>query len=181
MARSEVLFIGGRSGVGKSTAAEALHDLLVAADVRHVVIEGDALDLAHPAPHVEHPDAHLAERNLATMWARYRELGHHRLVYTNTVSVLEHETLAAAMGGAPVVTAVLLRAGDVATADRLRRRSGGRLPEAQLAHSTRTAGRLDTAVRDEVTRVDTDDLTPEDVARRLASLTGWLSGPPTVD
>ena len=44
--RSEVLFIGGRSGVGKSTAAEALHDLLVAADVRHAVIEGDLLDLA---------------------------------------------------------------------------------------------------------------------------------------
>ncbi|MFS0731475.1 ATPase [Curtobacterium sp. 1P10AnD] len=181
MPRSEVLFIGGRSGVGKSTAAEALHDLLVADDVRHVVIEGDALDLAHPAPHVEHPEAHLAERNLATIWARYRELGHHRLVYTNTVSVLEHETLATAMGDDPLVTAVLLRAGDAAIADRLRRRSGGRLPEAQLAHSTRTAGRLDTAVRGDVTRLDTDELTPEDVARRLALLTGWLPTPPAVD
>lgn len=175
MPRSEVLFIGGRSGVGKSTAAEALHDLLVAADVPHAVIEGDTLDLAHPAPHLTHPEAHLAERNLATLWARYRELGHHRLVYTNTVSVLEHTTLAAAMGDDPVVTAVLLRAGDATTADRLRRRSGGRLPEAQVAHSARTARRLDAAVEDQVTRVDTDDRTPEDVARRLASLTGWCS------
>ncbi|WP_022904789.1 AAA family ATPase [Curtobacterium sp. B8] len=174
MTRSEVLFVGGRSGVGKSTAAEALHDLLVAGDVRHVVIEGDALDLAHPAPHVEHPEAHLAERNLATLWSRYRELGHHRLIFTNTVAVLEQNALARAMGDDPVVTAVLLRAGDEATADRLRRRSGGRLPEAQMAHSARTAGRLDTAARDDVTRVDTDDLTPEDVARRLAVLTGWL-------
>lgn len=172
--RSEVLFIGGRSGVGKSTAAEALHDLLVGADVRHAVIEGDLLDLAHPAPHVEHPEAHLAERNLAAMWAAYRGLGHHRLVYTNTVSVLEQDALAAAMGDDPVVTAVLLRAGDAATEDRLRRRSGGHLPEAQLAHSTRTAGRLDTAVRDDVIRVDTDSLTPGEIAVRLASLTGWL-------
>lgn len=195
--RSEVLFIGGRSGVGKSTAAEALHDLLVAADVRHAVIEGDLLDLAHPAPHVEFPEAHLAERNLAAMWSAYRELGHHRLVYTNTVSVLEQDTLAAAMGDDPVVTAVLLRAGDATTADRLRRRSGGHLPEAQLAHSTRTAGRWapsgrfrrvaepaerrdgrasgdDAAVRDAVTRVDTDSLAPAEVAVRLASLTGWL-------
>ncbi len=172
--RSEVLFIGGRSGVGKSTAAEALHDLLVAADVRHAVIEGDLLDLAHPAPHVEFPEAHLAERNLAAMWSAYRELGHHRLVYTNTVSVLEQDTLAAAMGDDPVVTAVLLRAGDATTAGRLRRRSGGHLPEAQLAHSTRTAGRLDAAVRDAVTRVDTDSLAPAEVAVRLASLTGWL-------
>ncbi len=115
MVRSEVLFIGGRSGVGKSAAAEALHDLLVAADVRHVVIEGDALDLAHPAPHVEHPEAHLAERNLATMWERYRSLGHRRLIYTNTSSVLHLDVLTAAMGDEPLATAVLLRAGDAAS------------------------------------------------------------------
>ncbi|WFR66965.1 ATPase [Curtobacterium flaccumfaciens] len=172
--RSEVLFIGGRSGVGKSTAAEALHDLLVAADVRHAVIEGDLLDLAHPAPHVEHPEAHLAERNLSAMWAAYRELGHHRLIYTNTVSVLEHEHLAAAMGDGPAVTVVLLRAGDDATSSRLARRAGGIVPEAQLAHSTRTAGRLDSASGDEVTRIDTDTMAPVEVARRLASLTGWV-------
>lgn len=172
--RSEVIFVGGRSGVGKSTAAEALHDLLAAADVRHVVIEGDALDLAYPAPHVEHPDAHLAERNLATMWARYRELGHHRLVYTNTVSVLEHATLAAAMGDDPRVTVVLLRAGDTVTASRLARRAGGDVPQAQLAHSTRTAGRLDAASGGRVTRIDTDGSTPAEVAHRLADLTGWL-------
>jgi hypothetical protein len=160
--------------VGKSTAAAALHDLLVAADVRHAVIEGDVLDLAHPAPHVEHPEAHLAERNLAAMWARYRELGHHRLVYTNTVSVLEHERLAAAMGDDPVVTVVLLRAGDAVVADRLTRRAGGSTPQAQLAHSTRTAGRLDTATADTVTRLDTDSTAPLAVARRLASLTGWI-------
>lgn len=174
MPRSEVLFIGGRSGVGKSTAAEALHDLLTDADVRHALIEGDALDLAHPAPHVEHPEARLAERNLAAMWANYRALGHHRLVYTNTVSVLEADRLAAAMGDDPVVVAVLLRATDETTASRLQRRTGGELPVAQLAHSTRTAGRLDTASPGRVTRIDTDAMAPADVARRLASLTGWL-------
>ncbi|MBA8990889.1 putative kinase [Curtobacterium pusillum] len=172
--RSEVLFIGGRSGVGKSTAAEALHDLLVAADVRHAVIEGDLLDLAHPAPHVEYPEAHLAERNLAAMWAAYRELGHHRLVYTNTVSVLEHEGLRRAMGDDPRMTAVLLRAADDVTSSRLARRAGGVVPEAQLAHSARTAGRLDSACGDRVTRIDTDAMAPADVARRLASLTGWF-------
>lgn len=176
MPRSEVLFIGGRSGVGKSTAAGALHDLLVAADVRHAVIEGDILDLAHPAPHVEHPEAHLAERNLAAMWAGYRELGHHRLVYANTVSVLEHERLTAAMGDDPVVTVVLLRAGDDTTAHRLAGRAGGVVPEAQLAHSARTAGRLDSAAADTVTRMDTDSTFPADIARRLASLTAWLPG-----
>jgi broad-specificity NMP kinase len=172
--RSEVLFVGGRSGVGKSTAAEALHDLLAEADVRHAVIEGDVLDLAHPAPHVEHPEARLAERNLAAVWAGYRSIGHHRLVYTNTVSVLEADHLAAAMGDDPVVTAVLLRAGDEVTASRLGRRAGAAVPERQLAHSVRTARRLDAVVPGRVARVDTDGLTPAQVARRLASLAGWL-------
>ncbi len=150
--RPELLLVGGRSGVGKSTAAEALHDLLAVAGVPHAVIEGDALDLAWPAPHVAHPDAHLAERNLATLWSRYRELGHQRLVFTNTVSVLQAPQLAAAMGDDPVVTSVLLRAGDATTAERLARRAGGAVPEAQLAHSTRTAWRLDSATTGTVTR-----------------------------
>ncbi|QCR44310.1 ATPase [Curtobacterium sp. SGAir0471] len=179
MPRSEVLFVGGRSGVGKSTAAEALHDLLVAADVAHALIEGDVLDLAHPAPHVAHPEVRLAERNLRSMWAGYRELGHHRLVFTNTVSVLEHERLAAAMGDDPLVTAVLLRASDDTTTGRLVRRAGGPVPQAQLAHSTATAGRLDSAAADTVARVDTDGRTPEQVARRLGALTGWLPDRPS--
>lgn len=72
MTNSRVIFIGGRSGVGKSAASFALHDLLSDLDVRHAVIEGDALDLAHPAPW-EH---RLAERNLAAVWANYLEVGY---------------------------------------------------------------------------------------------------------
>jgi hypothetical protein len=38
------------SGVGKASAASALHALLKGRDIRHAVIEGDYLDLAHPEP-----------------------------------------------------------------------------------------------------------------------------------
>jgi energy-coupling factor transporter ATP-binding protein EcfA2 len=172
--RSEALFLGGRSGVGKSTAAEALHVLLAEHRVRHAVIEGDALDLAWPAPHVEHPEARLAERNLAALWANHRALGQRRLVFTNTVAVLETDRLAAAMGDDPVVTAVLLRATDATACARLRHRSGGEPSGAQEDHSARTARRLDTATPDTVARVDTDGRTPRQVAEQLAVLVGWL-------
>src|SRR6478735_7976519 len=111
----ELLVIGGRSGVGKSTAAFALHALLRADDVSHAVIEGDALDLAWPRPW-EH---RLSMRNLAAVWANYRDLGYRRLVYTNTVAVLEADELAAAMGGSPRVTCVLLTASDAVADARL--------------------------------------------------------------
>ncbi len=47
-------------------------------------IEGDDLDLAYRLPW-EHG---LTEKNLAAKWRSYRALGHRRLIYTNTVSVL---------------------------------------------------------------------------------------------
>ena len=115
--RSEVLFIGGRAGVGKSSVAFELHEHLYAAQIKHCVIEGDTLDLAYPRPW-EHG---LAEKNLADMWRNYRALGYRRLIYTNTVSVLETEGLAAAMGDDPTVKAVLLRASDATAAARLER------------------------------------------------------------
>jgi CO dehydrogenase nickel-insertion accessory protein CooC1 len=63
--QSEVLFIGGRSGVGKSSVAFELHAQLSAQKIKHCVIEGDNLDLAFPPPW-EH---HLAEQNLAAVCA----------------------------------------------------------------------------------------------------------------
>lgn len=167
---SHVLFIGGRSGVGKTTTALALHDLLVNADVPHAVIEGDYLGLAHPAPHLAFPDANLTEQNLATMWTNYRALGYRRLVYTNTVAALT-----AAMGDAPVVTTVLLRSSDTSAQARLEARALGPVATSLLQHSATTARRLDEAAPANVHRVNTDGVEPHRVAEQLLNLTGWAS------
>jgi predicted kinase len=170
--RSHVLLIGGRSGVGKTTAAIALHELLADRDLRHAVIEGDNLDLAHPAPHVEHPGAALAERNLAAMWAGYRELGHRRLVYTNTTSIVFADELAAAMGDDPRVTSVLLRASDATATARLDARAVGAADARDVANSAAKAARLD-ELGPHVQRIETDGLTPREVAVRLLEHVGW--------
>ncbi|HIW90544.1 MAG TPA: AAA family ATPase [Candidatus Corynebacterium avicola] len=166
---SRLLLIGGRSGVGKSTVAFALHNLLAERDVRHAVIEGDALDLAHPEPW-EHG---LAGKNLAAMWANYRELGYRNLILTNTVSILEAEKLAAAMGDDPQVTAVLLEASDETTGDRMSRREQGDSLSDHIERSTRMAAFLDKKTSAEVHRVPTDGRTPEDLATAIADLAGW--------
>lgn len=71
---SEVAFIGGSSGVGKTSVGFEMHAQLRANDVAHCVIDGDFLDLAHPTPW-EHG---LAERNRSAMWANYQALGYNR-------------------------------------------------------------------------------------------------------
>jgi cobyrinic acid a,c-diamide synthase len=84
MMSSEAVFIGGRSGVGKTSVGLEIHAQLSDAGIQHCLIDGDYLDMAHPVPW-KHG---LAERNLATMWSNYRVLGYRRLVYLNSASVL---------------------------------------------------------------------------------------------
>lgn len=167
--RTSVLLLGGRSGVGKSTVAAAVHDLLVERDVAHAVVEGDALDLAHPTPW-EHG---VAAANLADVWRRYRALGHRRLVLANTVSVLEADVLAAAVGDRPDVTSVLLTANDSTVRERLARREVGASYDAHVARSDAAARRLEAEAGARVHRVPTDARPPADVAADVVALAGW--------
>nr|WP_208012504.1 ATPase [Cellulomonas shaoxiangyii] len=167
--RTHLLLVGGRAGVGKTTVASAVHDLLTARDVPHAVVEGDALDLAHPAPW-EHG---VAAANLADVWRRYRALGHRRLVVTNTVSVLEADVLAAAVGDRPHVTSVLLTADDATAHERLGRREHGASLTAHAQRSDAAARRLEAQAGADVHRVATDGRTPQDVAAEVLRLAGW--------
>lgn len=119
--RTEVLLIGGRSGVGKSAVGQEVAALLREADVAHAMIEGDLLDQVYPAPPDDPRRTEITRANLAALWSTYAALGHHRLIYTNTVSVLEAQMLTGALDApGPVrVTAVLLTAGDAAVEERL--------------------------------------------------------------
>jgi hypothetical protein len=62
------LFLGGRSGVGKTSIGYEIHAQLPAARIQHCLIEGDNLDMAWPTPH-EHGLA-LAEQHLAVAGSR---------------------------------------------------------------------------------------------------------------
>lgn len=169
-AATEVVFIGGRSGVGKSSVAAEASRLLAVADIRHAVIEGDNLDQAHPQPWRAGVD--LAGRNLAAIWANYRAIGYSRLIFTNTVSVLEAPALAAALGGEVRSFLVLLTASDETAAERLARREiGGALSE-HIARSSAAAAELDASAA--AHRVATDGRSVTDIARDVLTSTGWL-------
>ncbi|WP_349862434.1 adenylyl-sulfate kinase [Leifsonia sp. WHRI 6310E] len=167
---TEVIFIGGRSGVGKtSVAAEASH-LLARADIRHAVIEGDNLDQAYPEPWRDGID--LAERNLAAIWANYRAIGYSRLLFTNTVSVLQLPALTAAIGTEVRAFGVLLTASDASAAERLAQREIGTALEEHIERSNRAAVRLD--AESTAFRIATDDRSVTEVASDVLAAAGWL-------
>jgi hypothetical protein len=169
--RSEVLFIGGRAGSGKSSVGNEVHAQLSAARVWHAFIEGDNLDLAYPPPW----QRHLAEQNLAAVWSNYRALGYRRLIYTNTASVRAMDSLTAAMGDSPNVTAVLLTCGDGTARQRLAQREIGGALEAHIERGQVAARELDKLAPTWVHRVPTDGRTVADIAAEVIGLAGWIA------
>jgi gluconate kinase len=166
---TELLLISGRSGVGKSTVAGELHNLLAQADVRHALIEGDNLDLAHPAPW----GYGLADKNLRAMWLNYRTLGYRRLIYVNTVSVLLERELTAALGGRVEVTGILLTADEESVRLRLSSREVGSALTLHLQRSRDRALELDLRSPASVHRISTDGRSATRIAREISDIVGW--------
>lgn len=176
MDQPEVLLIGGRAGVGKSTVGWEVSARLRDAEVAHAVIEGDFMGYVHPAPDGDPHRAGITERNLRAVWGNFAELGYRRLVYTNTVSVLAESAslFERAMGSDVRIYRVLLTATDDTTARRLKGRELGSELEREMANSAYKARLLDERVPADTVRVATDDRTVMDIAHQVVAATGWL-------
>lgn len=134
------LLIGGRSGVGKTTVSYEVSEILRHHDVEHVLVDGDNLDAAHPKPR----GSDLTEANLAALWRNYRALGHQRLIYVNTVSVLEEAMIRRALGERMSLSDILLTADDATVGRRLGQREIGSALDIHLERSVAAAEHLAT-------------------------------------
>ena len=171
----EVLLIGGRSGAGKSSVAWEVSEQLQGAGAAHCLIEGDFLDQVHPAPRGDPDRSEITERNLAAIWANYVALGHRRLIYTNTVSILEGGMFRRAMGGGEAlrIVRILLTAGDATAEERLARREVGSQLAPHIARSAVMARHLEEQAPPGTVRVATDGRTVVEVAREVVAAAGW--------
>ena len=69
-----VLVITGPVGVGKTTVAAALSELLGQADLAHAVIDLDWLRWCYPSPANDPFHLELGIQNLAAVWSHYQAL-----------------------------------------------------------------------------------------------------------
>ncbi|WP_433894320.1 hypothetical protein [Streptomyces sp. CA-111067] len=177
---AEVLLIGGRSGVGKTTVGWEVAARLRVAEVSHAIIEGDFLGQVYPAPEGDPHGSELVERNLTDMWANYARLGYRRLIYTNTVSVLPVAAgmFERAMGPTVRIVRVLLTASDATVGQRLARRELGSELEQGLRASAEKGRLLDKRASADVLRVATDGRQVVDIAREVVAATGWAGRRP---
>ncbi|GIH18566.1 hypothetical protein [Rugosimonospora africana] len=175
MDRAEVLLIGGRAGVGKTTIGWEVSARLRAAAVRHAIVEGDFMGQVHPAPEGDPDRSRIVASNLAAVWSNYRGLGYRRLIYTNTLSVLPSSTgmFRRAMGADVRIVRVLLTADDATVDDRLARRELGTELEETRDSSVHKARLLDERVPADTVRIATDRRSVTDIAHDVVTATGW--------
>jgi ribose 1,5-bisphosphokinase PhnN len=170
----EVLLVAGASGVGKTSVVHEVSALLRRARVAHAVVDGDDMDASHPGPGESDRDW-VTTTNLAKVWSTYRAVGQHRLVYVNTVSVLEAGTLAAAVDRDARCLGVLLEADPPTLAARIAARETGSEEEVHVARSLARHESLSAAAPAWVLRVPTVGRTVGEIAAEVVAHTGWES------
>lgn len=175
MDQAEVLLIGGRAGVGKTTVGWEVSARLRAEAVAHTIIDGDFMGQVHPAPEGDPHRTEITEANLTAVWANYARRGYRRLVYTNTASVLPETTgmFERAMGSGVVIVRVLLTASDDTARERLTGRELGSELQHEVEGSARKARLLDQRAAEGTVRVATDGRLVVDIARDVVAATGW--------
>ncbi len=175
MDRAEVLLIGGRAGVGKTTVGWEVSALLRSGAVAHAIIDGDFMGQVHPAPDGDPHRAEITEANLTAVWANYARRGYRRLIYTNTMSVLPETAgmFERATGAGAGIVRVLLTASDATARERLVGRELGSELEQELAGSARKARLLDQRAPADTVRVATEGRSVVDIAREVVAATGW--------
>lgn len=177
--RPQLLLIGGRSGTGKTTVAQGVSTRPQELGIAHCHVEGDNLDAAYPKASDGPHGTRLTEANLAALWRNYRAIGHHRLVYVNTASVLEPQLFIRAVGARSRddadVVAVELTARDDTVAARLEGRESGENLAQHLQRSRQMAQVLARQAPAATVRVSTDDRDVAGIAAEVISLSGWVS------
>jgi adenylylsulfate kinase len=81
----EVLLLTGPTGVGKTSVAHGIADILEERSVSHAVIDLDALRYAFPRPEKDPFNMEIGYKNLTSIWQNYREYGVTHVIIPNVV------------------------------------------------------------------------------------------------
>jgi energy-coupling factor transporter ATP-binding protein EcfA2 len=169
-----VLVITGPVGVGKTTVAGAMSELLDQAGVAHALVDVDYLRWCHPSPPDDPFHIALGLRNLRAVWANYREAGAERLIVVDIVeSRADVAGYQAAVPGAEI-RVVRLQA---ALPTILRRLEGRETGASLLWHQQRAAELVAQMTRDRVEDllVDTEGKRVPEIAQEVLARARWTS------
>ncbi|MHB8625381.1 MAG: ATP-binding protein [Aggregatilineales bacterium] len=167
-----ILLITGPVGVGKTTAACEISELLTRAGKTHGLIDMDCLRQVHPSR--IHDPFHIAlgMKNLAAVWTNFQAVGAKRLILADVLeSRNDLELYRVAIPGAEI-TVIRLHASLQNLRERVGHRELGLGLDWHLQRAAELAAQMD---RDHVEDilVDTDGKSPAAVAQEILRQSGW--------
>ena len=164
--------IAGPAAVGKTSVANEVSAQLRAAEIAHAVIDTDALDDVFPVPDEQW---RLTERNLASVWQSFREVGTRRLILTGVHMHRESElSWIRRASGADRLLLARLSASQRTLRERVRRREIGSAHDDQLARTLLQAEALAEEAVPQALVIETDGRTVPDIAAEIVGLLGWV-------
>jgi hypothetical protein len=168
-----VLVITGPVGAGKSTIAVQAATLLREADIPHGLVDLDWIEQCWPVPADDPENERVSHRNLACMWANFRQAGADRLILARGLhdrSPLQRVT--EAVPGAQI-TVVRLQASLAVLHERIRSREASD-PSWYLDAATHGAQVLEQAEFEDHL-VDTENRSATAVAQEVLHRVRWLN------
>lgn len=167
-----VMLVTGPVGVGKTTVAGEVSELLECAGVQHDFVDVDSLRRFYPSPPDDRFCTALAMRNLSAVWANFRAAGAERLVLADVVeSRGELGRYRAVVPGAEIAV-VRLRAAVATLTIRVGGREQGSGRDWHLARAAELAAQMDRDAVEDVL-IETDDRPVTAIAREALARSGW--------
>ena len=169
----KVVVLSGAPGAGKSSLAEEMFDQLQERDIRHAVIDVDALCLSYPFRAGDPYNSVTAIENVASVWANFSRQGIDRLVLVRVVeSRADVERLLAAVPGGRA-TVCHLAASSTTVEERIRRREAGSSTESLVARGRQLAAMAPDADFVDIV-LETDGKALDELATELLAKLGWI-------
>lgn len=165
-----VVWISGTVGVGKTSIAEAMSEILKMHEIPHAFIDRDALSNSWPqrGPFNEE----VARKNVRTVWANFREAGAERLIVAGVIeNASDFEWYRAALD--PGMVLVRIKASPEARASRLRSRNTGASLEWHLYRTEELDAILDEASL-EAFATENEERAVSEVAQKILERVNWL-------
>ena len=169
-----VLVVTGPVGVGKTSVATAVSDLLSEREMPHALVDMDGLRSCYPSPEGDPFNIALAMRNLTAVWFNYREAGAARLVLADVVESQREITGYREAIPDGDVRIVRLTASISTIHARLEGRETAENLEWYRHRAVELSEQMDRAALEDA-RVDTEGKTLRRIAGEILEWAGWLS------
>jgi adenylylsulfate kinase-like enzyme len=168
-ASTPIMIITGPVGVGKTTVAAEVSELLEQARVAHAFVDLDALRWCYPGPPGDRFRVTLGMKNLAAVWANFRDCGAKSLVVADVIETREElERYRAAIPGADIF--VIRLTAPVSTLEkRLKQRELGAGLEWHLQRAPELTAIMERNKVEDLL-IETDGKTVIEIAREILSL-----------